>query len=144
MPSQLKYIVEASAAILLAVVTVKAIGFFSSTHLYAPQVSSSVNAENKSEHEVNSIGRKLFVDNCARCHSLSKTIIGPPLSGIESRVPDKQLLTAWIRNNRSVLQSGNSYFNNLLKEYNNTPMDAFPQLGDKEIELILDYIEAGK
>ena len=113
MPSQLKYIVEASAAILLAVITVKAIGFFSSANLYAPPVSSSVSVENKSDHEVNSIGRKLFIDNCARCHSLSKKIVGPPLAGIENRVPDKQLLSSWIKNNRLVLKSGNTYFNNL-------------------------------
>ena len=144
MPSQLKYIVEASAAILLAVITVKTIGFFSSANLYAPPVSSSVITENKSEHEINSMGRKLFVDNCARCHSLSKKIVGPPLAGIENRVPDQQLLASWIKNNRVVLQSGNAYFNNLLKEYNNTPMDAFPQLDDKEIALILDYIKVGK
>jgi cytochrome c2 len=144
MPSQLKYIVEASAAILLAVITANAISFFSSIDLYQPPVSPSVNVEHKIENNANSQGRKLFVENCARCHSLSQRIVGPPLSGIQERVPDKQLVTSWIKNNRLVIQSGNSYFNNLLKKYNNTPTDAFPQLGDNEIALIINYIEAGK
>src|SRR6202012_3996418 len=83
-------------------------------------------------------GKALFQSNCASCHNPIKVITGPALKGVTERVPDKNLLHAWIRNNQKVLASGNSYFTNLFNQYNHTPMNVFEgQLTDKDIDAIL-------
>lgn len=89
-------------------------------------------------------GKALFQSNCASCHNPFKVVTGPALQGVTSRVPDKALLHAWIHNNQKVLASGNAYFNNLFVQYNKTPMNVFPDLSDKDIDAILNYIETAK
>ena len=142
MPSQIKYIVEACSALFLAIVTVKTFQFFSHANLVSNPSSIVVDADPALKNSTkNSEGKLLFVNNCARCHSITRKIVGPPLAGVTERVPDKELLLSWVKNNRKVLQSGDPYFNNLFEQYNRFPMDAFPQLSDRQIEAILNYVE---
>ena len=89
-------------------------------------------------------GKALFQSNCASCHNPFKVITGPALQGVTSRVPDKALLHAWIHNNQKVLASGNPYFTALFNQYNKTPMNVFPDLTDKDIDAILNYVETAK
>lgn len=87
------------------------------------------------------VGGKLFLENCARCHStnLQKELTGPALWGVGDRV-DRELLAQWIYNSPKVLESGNKYFNELLKEYNGAAMDPMTHLKPEEIEAIIDEI----
>src|SRR5262245_30157554 len=85
-------------------------------------------------------GEAIFKDNCATCHSLTKQLTGPALAGIQSRVPDKKLLHAWIKNNNAVLKTGNPYFNNLYQQFNKSPMPQFPQFSDAEIDAVITFI----
>lgn len=90
-------------------------------------------------------GKALFQSNCASCHNPIKDGTGPALQGVTSRVPDKNLLHAWIKNNQKVLASGNAYFTNLFNSRNKSPMTVFEgQLDDKQIEAILNYVETYK
>ena len=89
-------------------------------------------------------GKALFQSNCASCHNPFKVITGPALQGVTSRVPDKTLLHAWIHNNQKVLASGNPYFTALFNQFNKTPMNVFPDLSDKDIDAILNYVETAK
>src|ERR1700740_1572867 len=68
-------------------------------------------------------GKSLFQTNCAQCHNPVSVVVGPALKGVTQRVPDEKLLHAWIRNNVAVLQSGNTYFNNLWNQYGRAPMN---------------------
>ena len=86
-------------------------------------------------------GKVLFQANCASCHNPIKQVTGPALKGVDARVPDKKLLYSWIRNNATVLASGNKYFNDLYNQFSKTPMNIFPQLTDAEIDAILKYVE---
>jgi cytochrome c551/c552 len=86
-------------------------------------------------------GKALFQSDCASCHNPIKQVTGPALKGVTSRVPDKKLLHAWIKNNAAVLASGNKYFNDLYVQFSKTPMNTFPGLTDPEIDAILKYIE---
>lgn len=88
----------------------------------------------------NKPGQTLFYNNCATCHALTKDLTGPGLSGVTQRITDKKRLYNWIRNPAAVLQSGDPYFNNLKKAYNNVVMNGFPELSDDEIDAILDYV----
>ena len=88
-------------------------------------------------------GGVLFKSNvCNTCHAqdMVSRLTGPPLYGVEERVPDKKLLYAWIRNNQAVLKTGNSYFTSLFNEYGRTAMPTYPTLTDEQIESILAYI----
>ena len=87
-------------------------------------------------------GKALFESNCAQCHNPIKVVTGPALKGVTSRVTDRNLLYAWIHNNTKVLASGNEYFNNLYNQYGRTPMNIFPNLTDKDIDAILNYVES--
>lgn len=89
-------------------------------------------------------GKSLFQANCASCHNPIKQLTGPALQGVTSRVPDKKLLHAWIKNNIAVLGSGNKYFNDLYASFGKTPMNTFPNLSDAEIDAILTYVETYK
>lgn len=89
-------------------------------------------------------GAQLFSNNCGTCHRVDKDLTGPALKGVEDRVKDKKLLHDWIRNNQKVLASGNKYFNDLFVQWNRTPMNAFPNLTDEEIDAILKYVREYK
>lgn len=87
-------------------------------------------------------GKTLFANNCAACHNPYKDGTGPALHGISERVPDKKLLYSWIRNNQSVLASGNKYFNDLYNSRGKTAMNLFTSLTDAQIDAIITYVEA--
>jgi mono/diheme cytochrome c family protein len=91
--------------------------------------------------KIGSDGKMLFQDNCASCHSLIKDLTGPALNGVEDRIKDKKLLYAWIRNSQAVLKTGNPYFKDLVKKYDNVTMSSFSNLSDDEIAAILHYIK---
>jgi len=140
-PSQSKYIFEATLIIVSVVVAFKSLSFFSSAELYRdPNSVLADPTRDVTTPTSNLPGKALFNKNCASCHNIHKPLTGPALAGIETRVPDRKLLVNWIKNNREVLKSRNTYFNQLFREYNQTPMNLFPQLTDSEIESILNYI----
>lgn len=86
-------------------------------------------------------GKALFQANCAQCHNPIKVVVGPALKGVTDRVTDSTLLHAWIHNNKQVLSSGNTYFNNLFNQYGKAPMNTFPNLSDADIDAILKYVD---
>ena len=89
-------------------------------------------------------GKALFQGNCAQCHSPFRKVIGPALQGITTRVPDKTLLYAWIRNNKAVLATGNAYFTKVYNDNDKVSMNINTSLTDPEIAAILNYIETAK
>lgn len=88
----------------------------------------------------NARGKWLFDRNCGACHKLDHSHELFNLPYIEDRIKDKKLLRGWIRNSDSVLKAGNRYFNDLYEKWNKSPMPPFPQLGDGDIDEVLEYI----
>ncbi len=89
----------------------------------------------------NARGQQLFKANCAVCHPIEKSV-GDMLdiTHVEDRIKDKPLLRGWIRNNDSVLKTGNRYFTRLYENWNKVNQPAFPALSDQDIDEILEYI----
>jgi cytochrome c2 len=86
-------------------------------------------------------GKQLFQQNCQSCHALDKRLTGPALRGVTGRGPwgDRKELYKWIHN-PSAYMAGDPYTSGLQKEYG-AIMQAFPQLAEKDIDAIIDYIE---
>jgi mono/diheme cytochrome c family protein len=85
-------------------------------------------------------GRNLFQTNCAQCHSPTRMVTGPALTYIGQRRP-KIWLYNFIRNNQKVLASGDCYSQYIFNAYNKTAMNLFPNLSDKDIDGILNYLQ---
>ncbi|MEM7040443.1 MAG: cytochrome c [Bacteroidota bacterium] len=87
------------------------------------------------------VGGKLFMENCARCHSprLGQNSTGPSLLNVLQRV-DREKLIPWIKNAPSVLEEGDKYFQKLWRQYNKAMMDPMPHLTDEDVNAIIDEI----
>jgi mono/diheme cytochrome c family protein len=86
-------------------------------------------------------GGTLFKNNCASCHGVTKALTGPALAGLESRGPwsDRKKLYQWVHNPPDFMKS-DKYTSDLKAQYGNIPMTPFPQLSEKDIDAIVDYI----
>ena len=83
-------------------------------------------------------GKKIFNANCAACHKLDAKLIGPALAKVSDRRTD-EWLKAWIKDNAALRASGDSDAIAIFNEYNGSPMTAFPQLSDADIDALLAY-----
>lgn len=89
-------------------------------------------------------GEKLFKANCAACHALDKQLIGPSLGGVVDRLKKEQNLDTdwlhkWIKDNKSLRESGDKYAIEVYEKFNKTEMLPFPNLTDQDINDILEY-----
>lgn len=89
-------------------------------------------------------GETLFKTNCAACHALDKQMVGPALGGVVDRLKTEQNLDTdwlhkWIKDNKSLRESGDKYANEVYEKFNKTEMTAFPSLSDQDIDDILAY-----
>ncbi|WP_341657832.1 c-type cytochrome [Blattabacterium cuenoti] len=87
-------------------------------------------------------GMELFKKNCTSCHSidLEKKMIGPALHGVTEK-RNRKWLHQWIKNNKSLRESGDKDALEIYKEYGNIEMNPFPQLSEKQIDDILSFIK---
>ncbi|WP_341657272.1 c-type cytochrome [Blattabacterium cuenoti] len=87
-------------------------------------------------------GMELFKKNCTACHSidLKKKMIGPALDGVTEK-RNRKWLHQWIKNNKSLRESGDKDALEIYKEYGNIEMNSFPQLSEKQIDNILFFIK---
>lgn len=89
-------------------------------------------------------GQQLFNTKCASCHSLQADNI--QMQDIADRMknidPDHpKLLYAWTRDPQAVLASGNGYYNQLFEKWNRTLMPAFPELTDRDLAALYNYLD---
>jgi mono/diheme cytochrome c family protein len=87
-------------------------------------------------------GKQLFAANCQSCHALNKNLTGPALAGLTERGPwgDRKNLYAWIHN-PAAFMANDPYTQGLKAQYGSL-MPAFPQLSEKDIDAIVDYVMA--
>ncbi|MBO9570815.1 MAG: c-type cytochrome [Chitinophagaceae bacterium] len=86
-------------------------------------------------------GAAIFQSNCASCHAINKNLTGPALAGVESRGPwsDRKKLHEWVHNPAKFMQT-DPYTQGLKSQFGGVVMTAFPQLSEKEIDAVVDYI----
>jgi cytochrome c1 len=113
-----------------------------------PQGKDAVNSENinDTDKSIDTLtqsqqnGKKLFMSMCASCHAIFKDMTGNAMAGVEARWPMKKELFAFIRNPFEAMAK-NSKLRKLKEKYGSM-MTAFPNLTDKEIQDILNYIKS--
>jgi cytochrome c551/c552 len=86
-------------------------------------------------------GAAIFQSNCASCHAINKDLTGPRLAGVETRGPwgERKNLYDWIHNTTKFMQT-DPYTQALKAQYGGVQMQSFPNLTDKEIDAIIDYV----
>lgn len=85
-------------------------------------------------------GHALFTANCASCHAVDKKLTGPALRGVEDRWPSRTKIHDWVHNPPGFMKT-DQYTSDLHKTYG-IVMTPFPQLTDKDIDAILDYVKS--
>lgn len=83
-------------------------------------------------------GKTLFNAQCAACHNLDKDMTGPALRGVGNKY-EKEWLYKWIRNSAELIKSGDARANKIFNEWKQSPMTAFPQLSDADLDNIIAY-----
>ena len=83
-------------------------------------------------------GKALFNAQCAACHKLDAKMTGPALRGVGDKY-EKEWLYKWIRNSADLIKSGDERANKIFNEFNQSPMTAFPQLSNADIDNIIAY-----
>jgi len=84
-------------------------------------------------------GKELFNSLCAACHKRYKKATGPALFGVTDR-HSKEWLYSWVKNSTKLIASGDAEAVAIYEEYNKTPMNAFPQLSNGDIDNIIAYV----
>ncbi len=85
-------------------------------------------------------GEALFKANCAACHKLYKRATGPALFQVTQR-HDREWLYKWIKNSAALIATGDAEALAIYNEYNQSNMNAFPQLSNSDIDDILAYTD---
>ena len=81
-----------------------------------------------------------FKQNCSSCHTIGGgALTGPDLKDVEKR-KDRAWLIRFIVDPAAVLDSGDTYANNLLLESRNVRMPNLPGMSEKRAALLLDLI----
>lgn len=88
-------------------------------------------------------GEALFKANCAACHKLYKKAVGPAMHGVTEKY-EREWLYRWIKNSAEFIASGDARANAIYNEYNQSNMNAFPQLSNADIDNILAYTDTPK
>lgn len=96
----------------------------------------------KSEHME---GNKLFVSQCAACHNqnMRDPLTGPALGGIREKWSDypETDLYDFIRNSQKMISEGHPLAVANWNAWKPTIMTPFPDLSDREMKKLVDYIE---
>jgi cytochrome c551/c552 len=86
-------------------------------------------------------GKQLFQANCQSCHALNKDLTGPALAGVTERGPwtERSNLYKWIHNSQAFVHT-TPYTEALYARFSKQTMPSFPQLSEKDIDAIVDFI----
>lgn len=88
-------------------------------------------------------GKQLFNSQCAACHKLDGDMTGPALRHVADR-HSREWLHSWIKNSSGMIKSGDAAAVKLFNDWNQVPMNSFPNLSDEDIDNILAYTSEEK
>lgn len=89
------------------------------------------------------IGQKMFMQECAACHTPDMDIVGPQMKGVTENRTNEWLIKM-ITNGDALIKSGDKDAVELYKKYNNMEHPNFERLGINEVNAIIDYLKTLK
>lgn len=116
--------------------------YFSLTFLFIFLFSVSFNLTSNAQDDA-AKGEALFNANCTQCHKVYEKVIGPALTGVDTRHSEEWLLK-WIKNSQSMVKAGDPEAVKLFNDNNKSVMTAFPGLKDDDVKNILAYVKTAK
>jgi mono/diheme cytochrome c family protein len=140
--NQVKYLISASLILLCLILGLLFYSLLPSENRV--EQSQTESAEKTITAAPPSPGQVIFQQNCQSCHALDKKLSGPSLRGVTERGPwvERKNIYKWIQNPGAFIPT-TPYTVALQKEYG-AIMPGFPQLSEKDIDTLLDYIEASE
>jgi mono/diheme cytochrome c family protein len=94
-------------------------------------------------NEQETAGKELFNANCAACHKPVGNLVGPQLSGVQTKYAgDEEWLYSWVKNSSALIKKGDAKAVALYEQYGKQQMTAFPNLKNEDIDAILAYADA--
>jgi mono/diheme cytochrome c family protein len=135
--NQVKYLISASLILLCLLLGLL---FYSLLPSENRVEQSQTESEKNTAEAPPSPGKAIFQQNCQSCHALDKKLSGPSLRGVTERGPwtNRKNIYRWIQNPAAFIPT-TPYTVALHKEYGQI-MPSFPQLSEKDIDAILEYI----
>jgi mono/diheme cytochrome c family protein len=90
-------------------------------------------------------GRSIFKASCAVCHSMcSYHLTGPGMAGLARRVPSRNWVIDYIKNNEKMIKAKDPYALKILKENGGAAMTVFEgTLTSEQLQMLTDYILRG-
>jgi mono/diheme cytochrome c family protein len=89
-----------------------------------------------------SAAENIFKEKCSMCHNINEDKIGPALAGTWLRWgKDAEKLKAFIKNSQAYINTGDPYATKLYEKWNRSNMPAFPNLTDKELDALVEYVQ---
>lgn len=86
------------------------------------------------------LGKELYTANCQSCHSFTKPRTGPPLAYLDKN-RDWQWLHKFVANSAKMIGEDRDWKATCVYYcYNKTAMTAFPDISDRELHAIFDYV----
>ncbi|MFT3826920.1 MAG: c-type cytochrome [Chitinophagaceae bacterium] len=89
------------------------------------------------------VGARLFNDNCSSCHTENDLGRAPALANVEDR-HTREWIYSYVRNSADMIRKGDKQAVEVHQQWNQLPMNAFPNLTNDEIDAVLEYIKAQK
>ena len=89
-------------------------------------------------------GEALFKENCQSCHKPLEKLTGPALQGIRGKIPGGDWVYNWVHNSDEMAAAGDVEAKRIKTEYGGAAMNHFPQLTNKQINAILDWVDTVK
>lgn len=88
-------------------------------------------------------GQKIFMQNCAACHSTNVEIVGPKMKGVTDNRTN-EWLTKMITDGDALKKSGDKEAVALYNKWNNIQHPNFERLSAEEVSAIIDYLKTLK
>lgn len=105
-----------------------------------PAVDSSGIATDASSIES---GKQLFTSDCSACHNFSNNGIGPHLGGLTEAV-DTDYIRSFIKDSKSVIESGNERADMLFTRFNRAVMPSFAHYSETDLDNLLAFMHTQK
>lgn len=86
-------------------------------------------------------GKMIFMNRCAGCHNVNKTLTGPALAGIDQRRSTEWIIN-FVHSSQTLVKSGDRDAIAIFQQFNKVPMPDHPDLTDENIRSIIEYIKS--